>query len=102
MNIHDIGKTGNVDRSGDRTAKPGARHDVLVPFVPRDEARISASGREAAAITDGLSERARVDDGEREQIVANALARLMNGDLDGERVYAETARRLLDGGFVAG
>lgn len=102
MNIPNLGKNGSVDPVGDRTAKAGARRDVLVPFVPRDEARISASGREAAAVAEQLTERARGDDGDREQLVARAIERLRAGELDRESVYAATAQRLLDAKFVSG
>lgn len=102
MNIHDIGKAGNVDRSGDRTTKAGARRDVLVPQAPRDEAKISASSREAAATVDALTERARREDGGREELVARALAKLRSGELDGEPVVAATARKLLAAKFQGG
>jgi hypothetical protein len=102
MNIHDIGKSGNVDRTGDRTHKPGARHDVLVPFVAKDEAKISASSRKTAAAVENLSERARQDGSERAEIVAAALARLQSGALDQESVYGATAQKLLDAKFVSG
>ena len=99
MNIHDLGKTGNVDRASDRAKKPGARADVLVPFVPRDEAQISASGRGTAAVIEELSERARKG-GDREQIVARAMARLLSGELDDSQVHAATAQKLLDARFL--
>lgn len=102
MNIHDIGKSGNVDRPGDRTTKTAARHDVLVPFVPKDEAKISAKGRQAAAAIENLSERARQDGPDRAQIVAAALARLQSGALDQESVYGATAQKLIDSKFVSG
>lgn len=104
MKIPDIGKGGNVDRTGDRTNKAAARHDVLVPFVPprKDEATISASGREAAAAIENLSARARGNDGDRDDIVAAALARLQSGALDRPEVYGATAQKLLDAKFVSG
>ncbi len=102
MNIHDIGKAGNVDRGGDRTKQPGVRHDVLMPFVGRDEARISASSRETAAAVESLTERARRDGSDRADVVAKALQRLMNGDLDDPQVHAATAQRLLDAKFLSG
>lgn len=104
MNIHDLGKSGNVDRTGDRTGKAASRHDVLVPFVPKgkDQATISAQGREAAAAIANLSNRARGNDGDRDAIVAAALARLQGGALDQPEVYGATAQKLLDGKFVSG
>lgn len=102
MDIHDIGKAGNVQRNGDRGPRRGVRNDVvLVPFVPQDEAKISASGRTAAAAVDELAGRARRDDSDREQIVARAMARLAAGELDREPALADTARRLLDAKFVS-
>lgn len=104
MNIHDLGKSGNVDRTGDRTSKTATRHDVLVPFVPKgkDVATISASGREAAAAIESLSNRARGNDGDRDDIVAAALQRLQSGALDQPAVYGATAQKLLDSKFVSG
>lgn len=102
MNIHDIGKSGNVDRTNDRTTKPGVRHDVLVPFVPKDEAKISASSRATAAAIETLSERARQGGADREAIVAAALERLRSGALDDASVYGATAQKLLDAKFVSG
>jgi hypothetical protein len=104
MNIQDIGKSGNVDRTGDRTSKATPRNDVLVPFVPKgkDEATISATGRQAAAAIENLSNRARGNDGDRDDIVAAALARLQSGALDRPEVYGTTAQKLLDSKFVSG
>jgi hypothetical protein len=101
MNIHDIGKSGNVDRTGDRTGKTGVRHDVLLPFVPKDEAKISTKGREAAAAIETLSERARRGGDDRASIVATALERLQSGALDQDSVYGATAQKLLDAKFLS-
>ncbi len=102
MNIHDIGKSGNVDRSGDRTTKAAVRHDVLVPFVAKDEAKISASSRKTAAAIENLVQRARQDGGDRADVVAAALQKLQSGALDQESVYGATAQQLLDAKFVSG
>lgn len=102
MNIHNLGKSGNVDRAGDRTGKPGVRHDVLVPFVPKDEAKISASSRATAAAIENLSERAQRGGADREAVVATALERLRSGALDDAGVYGATAQKLLDANFLSG
>ncbi|MBL8728257.1 MAG: hypothetical protein JNM25_07505 [Planctomycetes bacterium] len=102
MNIHDIGKSGNVDRSGDRTTRAGVRNDVLVPFVPKDEAKISASSRQTAAAIGNLTERARQDGDDRASLVAAALERLQSGALDQDSVYGATAQKLLDAKFLSG
>lgn len=102
MKIHDLGNGGNIDRSGERAAKAGVRNDVLVPFVPKDEAKISVKGRQAAAAIESLTARARQDGDDRAGLVANALARLQSGALDQESVYGATARQLLDANFVSG
>ncbi len=95
MDISNIGKTGNVDRGGDRPKRTESKRDYVIPSVARDEARISASSREAAAAIVGLTERARQGDGDREAKVAAAKQKLLSGELDTSAAHEETAKRLL-------
>ena len=102
MDIRNVGKNGGVERSDDRPTRAGAKRDVvMIPFTPRDEARISDTSREAAAAVENLAERARRDDSGRQAIVAEAVRKLANGDLDSEASAAATARRLLDARFLS-
>lgn len=60
-----------------------------------DVASISESGREAFASVEALTDRARGEAGDRDQIVADAKARLEAGELDDPAVYEAVAQRLL-------
>lgn len=101
MDIRNVANQGSVERSGDRTKKSVAQRTVVIPSVARDEASISAAGRETAAAIEGLAERARHSDRDREAIVAGALQKLVRGDLDSPAVVAATAQRLLDARFLS-
>jgi len=100
MDIRNVANQGNVDRSSDRSKRSDAR-TVVIPAVARDEASISSAGRETAAAIEGLAERARNSDGDRGALVARAMQKLMNGDLDGRQAASATARRLLDAKFLS-
>lgn len=100
MDIRNVANQGNVERAGDRTKKSDARV-VLIPSVARDEASISAAGRDTAAAIEGLAERARQSDRNREQVVANAMRRLLGGELDSAGTLGATAQRLLDAKFLS-
>jgi len=100
MDIRNIGKTGNVDRSGDRPKRTEAPRDYVIPSVARDEAKISQKSRETAAAVEGLTERARRDGSERAGVVEAARTKLQNGGLDAPAVLAATAERLLGAKFL--
>jgi hypothetical protein len=101
MNIRNVGKSGNVERTEERRSRPAARRDVLTPQPPRDEARISDTSRETAASVENLAERARQVPADRRQVVADAVEKLNKGELDGEAAAAGAARRLLGGNFLS-
>lgn len=101
MDIRNIGQTGNVERGGDRPKRAEATRDYVIPSVQRDEARISASSRETAAAIDGLTARARENDGDRAAKVAAARQKLLGGELDTPAVHAETGKQLLAANFLS-
>lgn len=101
MDIRNVGNPGNVTRSGERSERAASAPAVVIPAVARDDARISAAGRETAAAIEGLAERARRDDTGREALVAAAAAKLAEGRLDDPAVLAATAQRLVDGRFLS-
>ena len=100
MNIRNVGNFGNVERSGERKQSVDPQRTVLVPAKPRDDARISESSRELASAVEGLAERARRGDGDREARVEVARQKLLGGQLDAPEVLGATARRLLDARFL--
>ena len=100
MDIRNVANQSNVDRSSDRSKRADAR-TVVIPTVARDEASISATGRETAAAIAGLAERARNSGGDRGVLVARAMEKLVNGELDNEATVASTARRMLDAKFLS-
>ena len=99
MDIRNIANHGNVERSSDRPKRTEQKRSDA-PSVVRDEARISADSRETAAAVESLGQRARQDDGDREVKVAEAMTKLMNGELNERAVHETTARRVLDAKFL--
>lgn len=99
MDIRNVGSKSSVDRASDRSKRTEAKRDDAAPTVRRDEASISSTSRDTAAAVEGLAERARRDDADREGLVTAAMRRLMNGELDGAEALQGTAKRLLDGKF---
>lgn len=99
MDIRNVGSKSSVDRASDRSKRTEAKRDDAAPAVRRDEARISSTSRDTAAAVEGLAERARRDDTDREALVTAAMRKLMNGELDGAEALQGTAQRLLDGKF---
>lgn len=103
MDIRNVGNQSNVDRLGERTKRADGKRAEQAPTaaVRGDDARISDAGRETAASIAQLTERAKSDDGDREALVAAARERLLSGELDTQVVFAATAGRLADGGFLS-
>jgi hypothetical protein len=101
MNINNIGTPGNVDRTGDRGKGSELKRAEKTPSVVRDDAQISETGRETAAIVEQLAERARTEDGDRDVLVEAARQKLLNGGLDGDAIVAATAEKLADRGFLS-
>jgi hypothetical protein len=101
MDIGNVRNKNSVERSGERLPRAEKRPDEVLRSDGRDEARISDSGREAAGTVESLAERARAEP-ERQQTVQAALQRLMTGELDSVAVQRETARRMLESGYLAG
>ncbi|MCU0864389.1 MAG: hypothetical protein MUC36_11385 [Planctomycetes bacterium] len=99
MDIRNVSNQGNVERTGDRGKRAEGQRVYVVPAPARDEANISKSGRETAAAVEALAERARGDGGDRAELVATALRKLMSGALDGDEAIQGAARRLRDSGF---
>lgn len=99
MDIRNVGNNGGIERSGDRPQRTQHKRDSAGGFPVRDEAQISESSRATANAVEGYAEKARQGDGDRDEIVAAALARLKRGELDSPAAYRETARRMLDGKF---
>lgn len=100
MDIRNVTNQSNVERSTDRK-RSEAQRTVIIPSVARDEASISAAGRETAAAVEGLAERARRSAVDRDQVVARAMQKLISGELDGTEAIGATARRLLDAKFLS-
>ncbi|MBL8756531.1 MAG: hypothetical protein JNK15_24770 [Planctomycetes bacterium] len=102
MDIRNVTNHGNVERANDRTKRAESQRTVIIPSVGRDEASISAAGRETAAAVESLAERSRNGGGrDREQLVARALEKLMSGELDGSDAIGVTAQRMLDAKFLS-
>ncbi len=99
MNITNVGNNGGIERGGDRPQRTQHKRDGADVSPVRDEARISESSRATANAVEGLAEKARKHDGDRDEVVAAALQRLQSGALDSDSTYRETARRMLDSRF---
>lgn len=106
MNIHNIANQGSVGQARDRaTERAGQEKTVIIPTVgdgaDQDRATISETGRDTLAAIENLAERARNHGGDRSEIVAAALQRLQSGELSSAAAIEETARRIVESGFVA-
>lgn len=102
MDIRNVGSQGNIDRTSEQGKRTQAKSkDVLIPFVPKDDARISAAGRETAKSVDRLVDRAREEDPGRDALVEAARQKLLSGQLDTEAAFASTAQKLADSGFLS-
>ncbi|MCA8963755.1 MAG: hypothetical protein H6838_03735 [Planctomycetes bacterium] len=101
MNITNVGNHGGIERGGDRPQRAQHKRDGAGVLPVRDEAQISESSRATANAVEGFAEKARNDDGDRSDVVAAALARLQSGELDSDKTYRETAKRLLDSKFTS-
>lgn len=99
MDIRTVGSQGSVERASDRSKKTEAQRDVLIPAATRDSAQISSASRASAAAVEGLAERARSAGGDRQQIVADAMKKLLGGELDSPAAIESAARAMLDRGF---
>ena len=99
MDIRNVSNNGSVERSGDRPKRAESKRTESAPEALRDQANISPTGRETAAAVEGLAERARQSDGDREARVSAAQRKLLNGDLDAADAVSATARKLLDSKF---
>ena len=103
MHIGNLRGAGGVERSGDRQKPETKRTDDATRPAVRDQAAISAGGRETAASVDALTEKAgSAGDGDRHEMVQRAIRRLMNGELDTHAVHQDVARQLVQGDFTAG
>ncbi|MFT4512064.1 MAG: hypothetical protein ACI89X_002973 [Planctomycetota bacterium] len=101
MDIRNVGNHGNIDRTGEHGKRAQPRADVLIPFVAKDDARISDTGRKTAASVDRLVDQARDDDGSRDSLVEAARQKLLSGELDSDAVFASTAQKLAGSGFLS-
>jgi len=99
LDLRTVGSQGSVERAGDRSKKTEAQRDVLIPAATRDSAQISSASRASASAVEGLAERARSAGGDREQIVAAAMKKLLGGELDSPAAIESAARAMLDRGF---
>ena len=105
MDIRNVGNHGHADRTGERArrvehkraenARAGAGANI------KDDAQISATGRETAAAVEELAERARGDDPKRDALIKAVRQKLENGDLDDAAIFLATARNLADRGFLS-
>jgi hypothetical protein len=105
MSISKIGGAGGFDRGIERLRAqdkadkaPGARRSPE-GAEGADTASISTTSRETLQAVDGLTERVRQEDPDREARVAAAAERLEGGELDDPAVYRAVAERLLRNGF---
>jgi len=101
MDIRNIGNHGNIDRSGERGKSAQPKSNVLIPFVPKDDARISVAGRKTAEAVDRFADRARGTEGDRDARVEAAHQKLLSGELDSETVFASTAQKLANRDFIS-
>ena len=101
MDIRNVGNHGNIDRAGEHGKRAQSKSNVLIPFVPKDDARISEAGRKTAASVDRLVDQARDEDGSRDSLVEAARQKLLSGELDTEAVFASTAEKLANRGFLS-
>ena len=99
MDIRTVGSQGSVERASDRSKKAEAQRSVLIPAATRDSAQISSASRATAAAVEGLAERARSSGGDRQEIVAAAMKKLLGGELDSPTAIESAARAMLDRGF---
>jgi hypothetical protein len=102
MDIRNVAKNGTVEPGSGRPKRADAKPVVLIPQPPRDEARISSDSQKTAAAITNLAERARSMPAERADVVANARAKLLGGELDTDVVNSATAKRLLEAKFFSG
>jgi len=106
MNIPNIANQGSVGQTSDRaSSRVGQEKTVIIPAGQRDQgpdrATISDGGRDTFAAVEGLAERARHQGGDRDELVAAALAKLTSGELSSPSALAETAQRIVDSAFLA-
>lgn len=101
MDIRNIGNHGQIDRTGERGTRSEPKTVVLTPFVAKDDAQISSTARKTAAKVDQLAQTARGEAGDRDAIVEAARQKLLSGELDTPEVFAATAQRLTDNGFLS-
>jgi len=101
MDIRNIGNYGQVDRAGERGKQSSPNSVVLTPHVAMDDAQISSAAREQAAKVDELARNARGQEGDRSEVVEAARQKLMSGELDTNEVFAATAQKLADRGFLS-
>jgi hypothetical protein len=101
MDIRNVANHGPIERGSDRTGGAQQKREPTVLIPMRDEARISAGSRAVAGAVEGLAERARNADGDREAMVAAAIERLRSGALDSADAWRSSAERMLGQGFLA-
>ena len=102
MDIRNVGNNGSIDRAGEQGTRAQAKSkNVLVPFVPKDDARISATGRKTADSVDRFVDQARDEEGGRDALVEAARQKLLSGELDSQAVFASTAQNLAGSGFLS-
>ena len=101
MDIRNVGNHGNIDRAGEQGKRAQPKSNVLIPFVPKDDARISDTGRKTAASVDRLVDQARDEDGSRDSLVEAARQKLLSGELDSDAVFASTAQNIASNGFLS-
>ena len=100
MDIRNVAENSSVERASDRPVRTAKAREVLIPTNPRDGVRIGARSRAAAAAFAKLVQRSRAGDRARQDLVAEAIRKLKNGDLDSEVTVSETARRVQDARFL--
>ncbi len=98
MDVGNIKGSGRIERSPDRAQRTDrAREQRSEGTTAQDSATISSSGRETLQAVESLSEKLKEDPPERDQLVADAKARLESGALDHHDVYRKVASSLLEG-----
>ena len=100
MDIPNTGNHGSIERATERASEAGPQAYVLIPFVPKAVARMRKLGHQDAAKVRSWETLARGRSGNRDALVEAARKKLLAGELESRAVYAATAEKLANSGFL--
>ena len=102
MDTPNTGSYDSIEGATERARGAESQAYVLIPFVPKDVARMRKLGRQDAAKVARLGALARGRSSDRDAFVEAARQKLLAGELEGRAVYASTAEKLASSGFLTG